>query len=433
MKQALHKIYADPWVAKLYEWGKLFTITGFSQAVVQGIGFLSGIAIIRLLPPHEYGLYVVANTMVGTMIVLSDGGISTGVTSQGGVVWRNREQLGAVLSTALRLRKNFALVSFLVAAPIMVVLLQSHGTGWMMTSLLVLAIVPGFVNTLSGSLLEVAPRLHQDIIPLQKNQVITNCLRLVLSTLTLFLFPFAFLAILSSGIPQIWSNKRLKKISIVYADWSQKPQLHIRQRLLEFVRRLLPGGIYYCASGQISIWLISFFGSMTSVAEIGALTRFGMVLSLLTVLMNTLVVPRFARLPEDRSVVFGYYVKIQVLLLLVSGVVIFSSWLFAEELLWLLGSDYSDLRYELVLCMTGSCLNLFVGMSYILNSTRGWFLHPLVGILAGISSIIVGVLIIDVSTLRGVLLLNIFTGSVALLVHPLFGLLKVGIVQKQSR
>jgi hypothetical protein len=52
-------------------------------------------------------------------------------------------------------------------------------------------------------------------------------------------------------------------------------------------------------------------------------------------------------------------------------------------------------------------------------------LHPVIGISLGIAGIILGILTIDVSTLRGVLLFNIFTGVVGLFIHPLYGFLKI--------
>ena len=64
---------------KINYWLKLITITGLAQVIVQAVGFISGILVIRLLPVQEYALYTLANTMLGTMTVLSDGGISTSV------------------------------------------------------------------------------------------------------------------------------------------------------------------------------------------------------------------------------------------------------------------------------------------------------------------------------------------------------------------
>jgi hypothetical protein len=48
------KIYSYP---KAFEWFKLIAVTGSSQIIIQVIGLVSGILIIRVLPINEYALY----------------------------------------------------------------------------------------------------------------------------------------------------------------------------------------------------------------------------------------------------------------------------------------------------------------------------------------------------------------------------------------
>ena len=111
MKDILSKLKYHPKYETILNWGKLISITGSAQIIVQILGFASGILIIRLLPVQEYALYTLANTMLGTMTVLADGGISTGVMSQGAKVWQNKVMLGKVLATGLDLRRKFAIFS----------------------------------------------------------------------------------------------------------------------------------------------------------------------------------------------------------------------------------------------------------------------------------------------------------------------------------
>lgn len=421
----LERIHANAWLGKTFEWGRLVTITGLSQILVQAVGFIGGILVIRLLPTHEYALYILANTMVGTMAVLADGGISTGVIAQGGQVWRDREKLGRVLATGLDLRTKFGIVGLLIAVPVMLLLLRSHDASWLVSILIILAIVPAFFSTLSASLLQIAPKLQQDIIPLQKNQVMSNLLRLLFLAATLLFFPFAFIAIVAASLSQIIANIRLKKISIPYADWQQQPDVEIRKQIITFVKRILPGSVYYCLSGQITIWLISIFGSTAAIAQVGALGRLAMLLNLFSIVLNMLVVPRFARLMTKRKVLLDWYLRIQLYLVLFCVLIIALVYVFSQQVLWILGDNYSGLHYELLLSMIGSCLNLLVGINYTLNSSRGWLLHPVIGISLGIAGIVGGLLLLDVSTLRGVLLFNIFTGLVGLFIHPLFGIVKI--------
>ena len=105
------------------EWLRLTSITGGTQLLIQAIGLLSGIIVIRLLPTTEYALYTLANTMLGTMVVLADSGIGSGVMAESGKVWKDKEKLGVALVTGLDLRRKFAAGSLLVAAPILIYLL----------------------------------------------------------------------------------------------------------------------------------------------------------------------------------------------------------------------------------------------------------------------------------------------------------------------
>ncbi|MDF7810037.1 polysaccharide biosynthesis protein [Hymenobacter sp. YC55] len=414
-----------PNYARALEWGKLITITGSAQIVVQAISFLCGILVIRLLPTQEYALYTLANTMLGTMVLLADGGISTGVLAQGGKVWQDREKLGTVLVTGLDLRKKFAIGSLLIASPILLWLLRHHGASWLMSVLLLLATIPTFLTGLSNTLLETAPKLRQDIAPLQKNQVGVNIGRLALLVLTIFIFPWAFVAILAAGLPQIWGNFRLKKISAGYADLTQQPDPEIRAAILKVVKRVLPGAVYYSASGQITVWLMSIFGTTAAIAQIGALSRLSTMLSLFTMLLMTLVIPRFARLSAGKAVLLTRYFQIQGGLLILSICIVGTVWMFPNQVLWILGKNYSGLNIELVLSIIGSCLNLITGISFSLVSSRGWATNPAITISLEIAAVIIGIMLIDVSTLKGALILNIFVSIMQALLYIIYGTLKI--------
>jgi O-antigen/teichoic acid export membrane protein len=409
MKILVQRLVASPHYTRTLEWGKLLTIAGGIQALVQGIGLLSGILVIRLLPTKEYALYTLANTMLGTMLVLADGGISSGVMAQGGKVWQDREKLGVVLATGLDLRKKFAVGSLLLATPILVYLLHYHGASWLMSLLLTASLIPAFVTTLSGVLLEIVPKLQQDIIPLQRIQLENNVCRLTLLLTSLFLFPWSSIAILAAGIPQFWANIRLRKIVDKYADKHEQPNLVIRKELLTFVKRILPGSIYYALSGQITIWLMSIFGSTIAVAQIGALNRLAILLSFFSLLFSTIISPRFARLPEKSSLLLSRYLQIQIGFVLLSGFIIIITYLFPSNILWILGQKYANLTSALMLTVINSCLGLVIGASFIICTSRGWAINPLASIPITIGAIIIGIVIFDLNTLIGILKLNIFT------------------------
>ncbi|MBC7915802.1 MAG: polysaccharide biosynthesis protein [Pyrinomonadaceae bacterium] len=411
----LRKFHSSPTYSKLFEWGKLITFTGGAQLIVQLVGLVSGILIIRLLPTSEYALYTLANTMLGTMAVLSDGGITTGVLSQGGRVWHDKEKLGVVLATGFKLRKRFAIGGLLVASPILIYMLRDHGASWIMTILLTMSLIPAFFSDLSGSLLEVAPKLHQDIIPLQKNGLAANIGRLLLIGLTIFIFPWAFIAIFAGGIPRLIANLKLKKISSPYADWSQKSDPEIERKILDVVKRTLPSSIYYCVSGQITIWLISIFGSTEAVAQIGALGRISMMLTLFGFVFQILIIPRYARLPLDKKVILKWFVLLQFLLLIYVGAIILLATIFSSNVLWIIGKNYAGLEDLFVLSITSAVISSAAGVLYSIIISRNWIIHPAWSISIGILSQIVAICFLDLSSVRGVYyfsIINVLVGII---------------------
>ena len=203
-------------------WLKLLSIAGIGQIAIQGIGFLSGILIIRMLPVEEYALYTLSNTVLGVITMLGDAGISAGTMAEGGKVWDDKEKLGVVMATGLNLRKKFGIVSLLSVVPVLIYLLIQNGASGLMTVLIAISLLPPFFANLSSSMYVIGPRLHNCILPLQKNEIFVNIGRLFLTVITVFIYPFTFLIILAGGIPRVLGNIELKKITRNFVIPDQK-------------------------------------------------------------------------------------------------------------------------------------------------------------------------------------------------------------------
>jgi len=387
-------------------WLKLLSFTGATQVLVQAISFMCGILVVRLLPTDEYAFYTLANTMLGTMTMLADGGISTGVMAQGGRVWMDKKKFGGVLATGLQLRKQFAVFSLLISVPVLVVLLKNNGASWITTLLITVSIIPAFLCGLTGHIFRIGPELHQEIVPLQRISIFQNSGRLIITALFIFIFPFAGVAILASGIAEVYANLKLKRLAVLHADYSQNPDEEVRSEILETVKRIMPGAIYYSFSSQITIWVISIFGSTESLAQIGALNRLAMVLSVFTATFAILVKPRFARLPQNEKSLLGYFLALQAGLLLVAASIVFVVWFFPQQALWILGADYSDLTEEVFLLAAGSAIGLVSSGIGQLCASRGYLFkaHTMIGV--GVFQNLM-ILTVDYTSLRGVLFYSI--------------------------
>lgn len=425
MIELSRKVLEDPKYARAFQWGKLISITGSAQIIIQAVGFASGILIIRYLPTKEYALYTLSNTMLGTMVILSDGGISTGVMAQGGVVWQDKKKLGAVLSTALNLRKRFSLGSLGVSMPILFYLLVHNGASLVTSFLIVISLIPAFYSSLSDSLLEIPLKLNQVILPLQKNQVYVGIGRLLLSVITIFIFPFTFVAILVSGIPRILGNISLRKMTNKLVILSPLPDREIKSNILKIVKRSMPSSIYYCLSGQITIWIISLFGNVNSIAEIGAMSRLVMPMTLISGLVGILIVPRYAIIKNGQPILFTFFSKIISGIFLLSFFILGIAYLFSTEILWILGKNYRGLEMQFFLVIIAGCINLITGIVYSLNSCRGWIIKPFLSISISILPIVLGCYFFDISKLTGVLYMNIFSGLTVMSLNILYALYKI--------
>lgn len=410
---------------KVVAWSKLISITGFAQVIVQVVALVSGIMVIRILPPQEYALYTLANTMLGAMVVLADGGIASAVMSQGGKVWMEQKKLGTVIVTGLRLRKIFAVICLPIAVGILLYLLRHHGASWLFSALIILSIIPTFFMMINAGILEISPKLRQDLIELQKVKVVSNLGRLGILAITLFAYPIAVSALLAASLPQIWVNIRYKKITSKYADLKQKIDPVVQKNILKMVGRLLPEAIYYCLSGQIAIWLISVFGSTDSLAQVGALSRLSIILGFFSALFGSLVAPRFARLPNKPKVLLRHYLQILAGLIFLCICITIAVWTFSSQILWVLGSHYFGLDKELVLMAISSCLGLLYGASFLLGTYRSWVINPIIFIPVSLFTTALAVTVMDTSSLQDIILLNITVTLIEVIMLTIFNLIKI--------
>lgn len=345
--------------------------------------------------------------MAGTMAVLGDSGIGVGVTSLGGKVWADKNKLGLIIATGLALRKKFSIVILLIFLPILFALLLQHGASISAAFLISLAILPMFITELSGKILAIVPLLRQDIYPLQVINIYTAIFRFFCVCAFIFVLPYATIAILTAGLVQVWQNHKLRKLASAQADLDQKEDAVVRHELVQVTKKVLPGALYYCFSGQLTLWIISALGTTSSLAQFGALSRLTMVFTLMGTLFGTLITPRFARLPNRRKTIVLFFFHSQISMFFIVGFITAITAIFRCQLLFLLGDIYKDLTEALILVVIGGGLNLIASCIWSVNSARAflppWYFNPSMGI----TGTIVFASIFDLNTLTGVLFLNI--------------------------
>src|SRR5258708_5231334 len=152
-----------PIIRRAFQRAKIVGNFAIVQAVVQIIGFLSGILLVRTLEQREYAYFTIANTMQGTINLLADIGISVGLVSIGGRVWQDRHRFGQLISTALSVRRKLGALVVVAVTPVMYFMLVKNGASISYTALLIVVVLIGLGFQLSIGVLGVVPRLRADI------------------------------------------------------------------------------------------------------------------------------------------------------------------------------------------------------------------------------------------------------------------------------
>lgn len=368
--------------ARAREWLHRLLAVGSAQVLIQALNIVSGLAVIRILPAGEYALYTLANSLLATLSILSDGGISTGVMAEGGKCWEERQRLGGVVATGRSLRWRFALGSLLFWAPFFLWQFRRHGASWGCTVCVFLLLLGSFAAALLGSLYSVAPNLWQRLRDTQRIALEQAAGKLAALLSLLGAFPTVVVAMAVALATQVWNALRLKKVSDALADATQEPNPEMRSEILKITRRILPSSIYFCISSQVSIWLISVCGTSTELAQVGALGRLGQIFGIFSGVVAAVIAPRFARLGSKRGrglVVLRFFQSSLVFAAAGASVVAVVA-LFPNETLWLLGPEYAGLSREAVLAVTCSAAYFLAASVWSLASVRGIVLAPWIGI-----------------------------------------------------
>jgi len=379
------------------------------QASVQVIGFLSGIVLIRYLDQREYAYFTIANTMHGTLNVLADIGISIGLVSIGGRVWHDRHRFGQLIKTASNLRRKLGVIATIVVTPILFVMLVKNGASLPYTLLLISLVLVGLTIQLRLGVLGVVPRLLSDVRRIQTIDLVGALLRLFLIVALMRLFLNSIVAVAVGAASLLAQFLMLRHYAGRAIELDASENEEDRQAMQGFIRKLAANAVFFAFQGQITIFLISFFGrDVSSVAEIGALGRLAMVFTVLTNLLTNVFGPAFARCHEPKRLRWQYA-------MVVGGVSAFSALLvgaaalFPRAFLFVLGAKYAHLDQELVLMVSGAVVGALTGTFWTLNASKAWIAGSWLYIPLTLSTQIALIPMTDFSSVRSVLIFNLLS------------------------
>ncbi|MFM6253291.1 MAG: polysaccharide biosynthesis protein [Dolichospermum sp.] len=393
---------------KLFYWFKLLSKFVSVQLIVQALGFVSGIILIRSLSKEEYSYLTIANSMQSMMNGLADSGVSIGISEIAGKVWSDKYRFSQLIVSALELRKWLALISTACITPIMIWFLFRNNISTTSATLITIAILIELYFYLESSVLETVPRFYSKIKAIQNLDIIFAVTRLLLLAVSYVVFLNSVVAAFVSTIASACRTFLLRKVANQEIDVKSGKNIDDQKHIVTIVKKFIPNSIFYTFQGQISIILISFFGNSQNIADIGALSRFSMIFALITPVMSSIVFPAFSRCQEKSllKVRYGQIVIANILFgILLTGL----SYLFSNQILWILGSKYYGLGYELVLVIILGSVVHIGGVMWGLCCAKGWIKNMWLEIPIKLSVQIILLLFMNLSNIKGVILFGIFS------------------------
>jgi len=378
------------------------------QGIVQMVGFLSGILLIRHLDQREYAYFTIANTMQGTLNTLADIGISVGLVSIGGRVWQDRNRFGQLIKTASNLRRKLGAIAAIVITPILFFMLVKNGAPLPYTFVLIALVLAGLAVQLALGVLGVVPRLRSDVGRIQTIDFVGAAVRLVVLVALLYLFLNSAVAVAVGSATLFLQYWMLRRYAAAVIDFDAPENEEDRHAMERFIRHLAANAVFFCFQGQITIFLLGFFGRVNSIAEVGALGRLGMVFTVLTNLLTNVFGPAFARCQDPKRLRWQYAA-------IVGGVTAFSLVLIAAAaffpgaFLFVLGAKYAHLERELVLMVGGAVVGALTGTFWTLNASKAWIAGSWLYIPLTVGTQIALIPITDFSSVRSVLMFNLLS------------------------
>jgi hypothetical protein len=402
------------------------------QGVVQVIGFFSGILLIRRLDQREYAYFTIANTMQGTLNVLADIGISVGLVSIGGRVWQDRHRFGQLVKTAGGLRRKLGAIAAIVVTPVLYFMLVKNGAPAPSALMLITLVLAGLAMQLSLGVLGAVPRLRSDIRRIQTIDLVGAAVRFLVLASLMFVFLNSAVAVAVGSATLFLQYWMLRSYAARVIDLDAPENDEDRAAMQRFIRHLAANAVFFCFQGQITVFLISFFGrNVASVAEVGALGRLAMVFTVLTNLLSNVFGPAFARCQDPRRLRWQYAA-------IVGGVTAFGLTLIAAAMLvpgaflFVLGAKYGHLEHELVLMVSGAVIGALTGTFWTLNASKAWIAGSWLYIPLTVAAQTALIPITDFSSVRSVLLFNLLSALPNLLLNLALSIRGFGSLRRRA-
>jgi O-antigen/teichoic acid export membrane protein len=404
---------ARPILGTLRRWTGILSAYFTAQTLTQATGLVAGLLLVRFMPVQQFALYTLATSVVTFFTFVSDLGSTSSLlyffqrSAATGEVFQ--PYLGAVLS----LRRGAFVLG---AAAVLLVFPRSaaaKGFGALDVALVTAALLLCVWLQIAASVRLLALRLGGHYGRSYRAEVAGGAVRLATSLLmvaaSLLRAWLGMLGMVMAGA----LTARLARPAEAPASAARASLGPYRRRILRYLLPTLPSALYFSIQGPLVVWLAATFGGTKNIAEVGALGRLGLVLSMFSGLSGVVLLPRMARIVDERLYRRRYFQYGGLLLAIALGLLA-AAVLFPGALLFVLGKPYSGLHRELALVTASAGLTLLSGFAVGVNLARSWNRWQTAAVLVLVAAQTGLASMLPLTKTAGVLLFSLLSGAVGL-------------------
>lgn len=402
---------------RLKKWGAPLLSFAIGQPAVQLVNLLTGFLLLRWLSIEHYAQFGVAFAFQSTLGMLADLGFSSSILALAGERARDPEVVGRYVRSARHFRFWLAVCLGCVFALAFPLITREQPWSFFTKSALLASILVA-VAVQAWALYQAPLLAHREISAVYRPQIVGGALRLGLSGLLHVLHGLSgvaasWIGTLALGISSWWT-RRLGRPLLCEPETSD-PQAN--REMLRYLAPLIPGVVFTAFQSQISVVIITIFGSTQNVAEVAALGRLGQLFGILAAFNGVIVGPYVAAMTKQQC--RSRYFMILGTAALIAVLVSVLAFLFPSPLLWILGPRYQNLSDEVGWVVLTACIGYVGGVMWTMHAARKWVFwwSTFLYITLVISAQVIGALFLDLGSTRGVILLSVFSAGAGVLVH----------------
>lgn len=388
------------------------------QISLQFLNLLFGFLIIRFLPKEEYAKYSITFSFQSVVNVLIELGFSSSLMAFAGSDYNDRVRAGQYLQVVKHYRQRlffFALPLSVVFFFLLVSKYEWHVFEYILlfSSIVVYLVAQGWSAYYSPFLL-----LHQSHSLFYRPQLTSSFIKNILLVLThLFNASNSLIAAWLNTLSLLFNGWRFKNHSKDYYVATNQIDPYKKEEIKKYLLPFIPGIVFWAIQGQISVFIISFFGNSKDVADVAALGRLSQIFVLLTAFQSVVIVPLMAKITGKAFV--NLLTKVTIGSVCTSVTIALLAFLFPSIFLYVLGPSYFNLREEVGFMLISGAVSYLAGVFYSVQVIKKWvyWWHSIANIFLIIVIQITIVLLYKVDTTLGIALLSIFTNLVCLLTN----------------